>query len=894
MGKVLSKKRTIRSSIRHYIKNADLHIDNVKNSLEHLIFSNEKEFRRRIFSKRIKLVGSIALLFITVGLYFAQPGKANVVTFFPDSCLGGWTNYHNAEGKPETEAEGSDHIFNEQNSALLPAGVRSTLYCGSFVGEIEKDTKPTKILITLAWHTKDTSLSNQTSVLNTLASSSNNLLEVSSTSIPSLLFSSSSQFSSTTELDGVGLRTITESSSTEKDTVTESTSSNTSLVMKAKEIVGDFFNALFTTATSSELTTSSTTDTVEIKSGTTTDTTASIEVTSSTTEVINDDTPIVEQKEETVTQDTSISTDESTVPQESTNIDESPASNSEPVKSMPQDEQLAPDTNVQEDVVPLSYFETTLFKFSQYFIEKVFAEEATTTKVTTDNVVIPKQETTSLENSPSVYASTTDEAYITQVISPQQESTSTEVNTEDLKIESTTESQSTSTIVLNRYPEDTVATTSITTILFTDSSSTRDMATSTAASTSSQEELPIFSKYSEPISLDTFEVFYTFDGTIWSSLGVVDQNSIAYRNFEIPLTASSTWNDMSNFQIKIEPLQRTNSSLAVYLDGIKVEVLYENSISHIHPDFERDTILTENTVGSIRLLTIINNDTNKKEVWYMDISTIRESTTTPETSLSSTTKMGEAYSLDTSISTTSDNALSTTSPLLATDTIVKGEDINKSEELLFPKNVWLPFEGDFENMTTEEIIIEINKNKLRKKEKSELPDFTIDTIKKIKGTFLNVAVLQIEKDGNEALWLYNIDDDSQINITATGTVSVSSSSPIGVKDGYIFWLSKDNTIMYSYNIKTGLYEGSQLVPSFDASRGERPRLSFPGIPWEIIIGAKRFTFYSKETGEVFSNGDSKILDAVRERFHLEEILTEEKLQELDYSIEDDGSNDQEE
>ena len=58
-------------------------------------------------------------------------------------------------------------------------------------------------------------------------------------------------------------------------------------------------------------------------------------------------------------------------------------------------------------------------------------------------------------------------------------------------------------------------------------------------------------------------------------------------------------------QIKIQSKRHIDETPTVYLDGIKVEVLYDTDLLHMHPDFARDTILKDETFDGIRVVTIV-------------------------------------------------------------------------------------------------------------------------------------------------------------------------------------------------------------------------------------------------------------------------------------------------
>lgn len=109
------------------------------------------------------------------------------------------------------------------------------------------------------------------------------------------------------------------------------------------------------------------------------------------------------------------------------------------------------------------------------------------------------------------------------------------------------------------------------------SSSTDVFATTTSSST---EEFSSSTIIMDLItnSSQIFEIKYTFDGVEWFSLGFVGQNELRNSQFEIPISASSTWGDLSHLQIQIKRLVVTDDVNDIYLDGMLLEVGYLKTI----------------------------------------------------------------------------------------------------------------------------------------------------------------------------------------------------------------------------------------------------------------------------------------------------------------------------
>lgn len=413
MGKILPKRKYFKSSIYRPNLNVGSHIDNVRYSLEHLIFLNTKETEDAILKKRIKIVIIVTLISMIVGSFFSPKGKAEVATFYPSSCLGGWNNPHNAEGMPET----LDNVpnFTLTNSASLAKDVLADLYCGTFKGTIPTATIPKKIILTLAW------------------------------------------------------KGMTEEEL--KPISGEAFASSTLNVLDATSSVG------FTSTSTNEV-------------GATT-TSSQATSTSSTTD------PVIDQsanKAETVTPTVPV------VPDVAPVSEPLPASNPAPSSTPSADVSPAPSIDTS---APQSFLIKMGTTFARMIAEQVYAESTTTVISSSDTLVVS--------------GSSTD-----------QPSSGTSTASTTLNASSTDPSTATST---------------------TQISTTTD---------------PIF------------EVLYTLDGDTWLSLGKVNAKDMSYNTFEIPVTSSSTWNDISNIQIKIKSLSTTDAKPTVLIDGMALNVEYEN------------------------------------------------------------------------------------------------------------------------------------------------------------------------------------------------------------------------------------------------------------------------------------------------------------------------------
>lgn len=798
MGKILPKRKLFKSSIFTPRLDGISHIDNVRASLDTLIFSNEREVEKVLFKKRIKVVVVMTIILMIVGYFLSPKGKADVATFYPTACLGGWNNPRNAEGEPQTTRNDDVTQFTNENSAVLASSTHADMYCGSFVGAIEKDTVPKKILVSIAWSTgSDIPLEKNISSP-TFSSSSMEILDTASTTQVSFtLASSTEEISTSSPSNSVSSSTdevsTTTEEITEQATTTENATQSTNLIEKVLDKAGDVLETIFGGGDSA------------------------------TVPVVTPPTPQPE-----VTPIPAPSTAETPAPQSEVTPTPAPSTIETP----------APAPAVEG--TPSSFLQKTFMKIVGNIFESVFAEEG-------GDVVMESNE---------VVGATTSTEEITPVVSRE---------IEQMIIEEVKKDNENTSV-------DTGSTSSL--ALSFDQASTSE-STSTdyieVATTSDTETTPSYQSQN-----NFLEVLYTFDGITWNSLGEVNEESIKYRTFEIPVTASTTWSDMGQLQIKVQPVQRIDATPTVYLDAIKVEVLYESPLTHTHPDFKRDTILQDETIDGVRILRIINNDTNEEEVWYMHVEEVPTATTTVE------------------VATTTDMIATSTTAVDATSTVVQ-HNAPGTEALAsstprkvvrpnIPKNTWLKFNGE---VVEQQGIKTLLKQIEEQEEKMEFmyPDFAKDLIKKIGGSYVSATIVQIEQEGIDSLWLFDNEKNTKEKIDKDGVTTISKRYPFGIKGGSVYWLSEDETMVYRYTIDTKVIDQKE-IPPHDVANGERGEVMFENSLWKVYVGADAFSFSSEETGEIFSDDNLTVGEAFRIKEKLDLMISKEKLEELNFVTED--------
>lgn len=154
------------------------------------------------------------------------------------------------------------------------------------------------------------------------------------------------------------------------------------------------------------------------------------------------------------------------------------------------------------------------------------------------------------------------------------------------------------------------------------------------------------------------------------------------------------------------------------------------------------------------------------------------------------------------------------------------------------------------------------------------PGFVNANITSLNGVPRFGVLLKFLNNGREELWLVGKKIEN-----VDGGKSIRSDFPLGVKEQYVFWLSENKDIVYAYNIEKKFREEVPL-PLPIGEETERRVVKFPDIPWEVIIAFDNFYFSREETGEVFSDSNSLVIQYFRGKMNLDESLPKEKIESL--------------
>lgn len=102
-------------------------------------------FTRFLFVPASVLVVAVIVVAITTH------ARADTVTLYATSCLGGWKNPEYATGTPSVRADEATDSFTDANSAVLVPNTLAQLYCGGFTGDVLENTIPTGVHVQFSW-----------------------------------------------------------------------------------------------------------------------------------------------------------------------------------------------------------------------------------------------------------------------------------------------------------------------------------------------------------------------------------------------------------------------------------------------------------------------------------------------------------------------------------------------------------------------------------------------------------------------------------------------------------------------------------------------------------------------------------------------------------------------
>lgn len=168
--------------------------------------------------------------------------------------------------------------------------------------------------------------------------------------------------------------------------------------------------------------------------------------------------------------------------------------------------------------------------------------------------------------------------------------------------------------------------------------------------------------------------------------------------------------------------------------------------------------------------------------------------------------------------------------------------------------------------------------------------FAEERLHQIKGLTPYLAVVSLytgeDTTTKRSLWMYDIENNKRLQV-ATST-EIDFTSPLGVKDGYIFWRADTGKKMYAFDTKHKTYQVKEVKP-FDVSEGERGEVTFEDLPWKVIVTGESILFWKEETGEIFSDENSEALENFKVEFRLDEVLSSQEKDNVGIPMSTEGS-----
>jgi hypothetical protein len=111
-------------------------------------------------------------------LFFADRSRANTVSFYPATCLGGWKDVNRAADKPETSFDIFQDVDSD-NSAIAAGDQVAELYCGDWKGDMPSDGLLKSAVLRLSWKFLDDSAAFDVSTTTTATTAESSLVDAS-------------------------------------------------------------------------------------------------------------------------------------------------------------------------------------------------------------------------------------------------------------------------------------------------------------------------------------------------------------------------------------------------------------------------------------------------------------------------------------------------------------------------------------------------------------------------------------------------------------------------------------------------------------------------------------------------------------------------------------------
>jgi len=185
-------------------------------------------------------------------------------------------------------------------------------------------------------------------------------------------------------------------------------------------------------------------------------------------------------------------------------------------------------------------------------------------------------------------------------------------------------------------------------------------------------------------------------------------------------------------------------------------------------------------------------------------------------------------------------------------------------------------------------------------------DFSKDKIEYMKGLqsgYVAATIIRGGISGLDELWIFSSDGKMR-KLVGYNDSAPAEDFDLGIKDDNIFWISKDRSKVYLYNVFSGKTLSRVLSP-YDLSNGELGKVDFSNngfavndsvcsgdacsndyiaLNWQVELDNSQFYFYNKDSGQVFSDDSLDIKETFRKSISLDNLVAPEAIASLDLEI----------
>lgn len=529
-----------------------------------------KKFKSIFFARKRTLSFVSAVLCIAL-LFTALPARADIITFYPSSCLGGWVNPEHAQGqfsvldREDSTLFGDAATFSRENSAVLE-GSAAQIFCGGFKADVPEDANVSGFTLIFSWDFRDPGTGSSIGSPLSVDTSEYDIKQAAA--VATAFYRGGAVGSSTAP---VGRAEVLAGTNQATTTIVASDATSTANAIlnldtrQAAEIHIEFPTA----------------STTAVESGATT---------TSQSQVVTE--PVVPTEPAAPAEERQKAAVIEAVPEAVT----PPPAAAEPV---PAQVEAAP-------AVPVPSSEPQSFNVQslpivgallKWFITPVHAQEA------------PEAPAAAVEPAP-----TTEQTPTAEAVTPPPAADPVPAE----QVPPPAVEQKASVIeALPAAPADVTTTTVATTTTEAQEVIPVSTSTSTPAATTT---VPVSA--TDPLVINDapfMEVLYSIDGTTWRQIGTVSAQNWKYSRFALPIT---DWHDLEKLQITLQTMPVVGTMPTVYLDGLAVEanVLYSRRDPNPTPDLLADTVIKQEVAASYRAALIRRvEDVGRIEFWISEV-----------------------------------------------------------------------------------------------------------------------------------------------------------------------------------------------------------------------------------------------------------------------------------